>query len=70
MTKEDLKPKYVYEAFITDRTEFGLFDYDGNLRYTASELDQIFLKKALLGWGEIRRIKITEKGIEFGEVIK
>lgn len=60
---------YRYECFITDMTRFGLFDQCGDLRCTSPDLGGVVFEQARLGWGKIRRIKKTNKGIIFGKEV-
>ena len=60
---------YRYECFITDMSGFGLFDDSGCLRCTSPDLDGVVFERNRLGWGKIRRIKLTKKGVIFGKEV-
>ena len=64
------KFKFLYSAFITDLTKYGLFDDSGDLRYVSSELDSVMGKNVELGWGKIRHITLTKNGISFGKYVE
>jgi hypothetical protein len=67
--EEHLKSKYVYDCFITKMSKFGLLDETGNLIRTSYDYDELVIEKHDLGWGKIIKIKLTDKGIEFKEVV-
>jgi len=44
---------------------YGLFDDDGDLRFTYNYLEHAFKKKITLGWGYIYKIEVTKIGEEY-----
>jgi len=61
---------YKYNCMISSSTEYGLFDRDGALRCTSPDFEGVCERKVELGWGNIRRIKLTAKGVIFGKIVE
>ena len=61
---------YKYDCFVTKMMKFGLLDSTNELRCTSYKIDGVIQRRTELGWGKVIRIKVTDKGIAYGEVVE
>ena len=58
------------KCFISKFTKFVLIDSEGDIRGTATELEDIVLLKQEYGWGKIHRAKFDGKKLKIGVLVE